>query len=89
MPKKNLFNIGNGDLTTFDDLTDIARSLLPKLDIEIIPGEPPSSHTQPLDISAAKEHLGWEPEYSLEAAFEDYIEDLKAVGADKTPVALS
>ncbi len=88
MPKKNLFNIGNGELTTFEDLTDMVQSLLPKLDIEIVPGEPPSSHTQPLDISAAKEYLGWQPEFSLEAAFEDYIKDLKAVGADKAPVAL-
>lgn len=88
MPKQNLFNIGNGELTTFDELAEIAKALLPDLDIEIIPGEPPSSHTQPLDISAAKEHLGWEPEYSMEAAFKDYIEDLKTVGADKAPVAL-
>lgn len=87
MPKKNMFNIGNGELTTFDQLSDIAKSLLPKLDIEVSPGDPPHSHSQPLDISAAKEHLGWEPEYSLEAGFKDYIDDLKAVGADKAPVA--
>jgi nucleoside-diphosphate-sugar epimerase len=32
----------------------------------------------PLDISAAKRHLGWEPRFSLPAAFADFLVELKA-----------
>jgi nucleoside-diphosphate-sugar epimerase len=31
-------------------------------------------------ISKAKQVLGWEPEYNLEAGFKDYVEELKALG---------
>jgi nucleoside-diphosphate-sugar epimerase len=50
---------------------------LPKCSVEIIPGTPPVSRTQHLDISRAKKYLGWEPQYTMEQGFKDYIEDLK------------
>jgi nucleoside-diphosphate-sugar epimerase len=31
-------------------------------------------------IRKAKEVLGWEPEFNIEAGFKDYIEELKALG---------
>ena len=37
--------------------------------------------TDPLDISAAKQHLGWEPQYSVRKAFEDYLVEIKAARA--------
>jgi nucleoside-diphosphate-sugar epimerase len=30
-----------------------------------------------MDISRAKEFLSWEPRFTMERAFEDYIQDLK------------
>ena len=46
----------------------------------MIPGSPPAvSASSPLDISRAKEHLGWEPQYTMDSAFEDYVKDLRAV----------
>lgn len=79
MPEQNIFNIGAGKVTTFDELTATARKLLPKLEVEIIPGKPPANAvSQPLDISRAKEQLGWAPEYDMEKGFRDYISDLKA-----------
>ena len=53
------------------------KKLLPKCSVEIIPGPAPVSRTQHLDISRAKKYLGWEPQYTMEQGFKDYIEDLK------------
>ena len=80
MPKPSIFNIGAGKVTTFDELAATAQKLLPKLEVEIVPGKPPANAvSQPLDISRAKEHLGWEPQYDMEKGFQDYISDLEKV----------
>jgi nucleoside-diphosphate-sugar epimerase len=78
LPAKSVFNVGSGKVTKFQEIVDLVKRLLPKLQVEIVPGTPPVSRAQPLDISQAKRHLGWEPQYTMEAAFEDYIRDLKA-----------
>lgn len=78
VPSETLFNIGSGVLLKFDDLVSLVQKLLPKLEVEIIPGKAPRSSKQPMDISRAKKLLGWEPEYSMEAGFQAYIDDLKA-----------
>jgi nucleoside-diphosphate-sugar epimerase len=77
MPPTNVFNIGNGVVTPFEDLLGTLRALLPKLTVEVTPGEARKAKTFPLDLSRAKKHLGWEPRFSLRAAFEDYIADLR------------
>lgn len=73
-------NIGTGVVIKFDDLVVTAEKLLPKLQVEIIPGTRPRSAKQPMVIAKAKEVLGWEPEYDIVAGFKDYIEELKALG---------
>jgi UDP-glucose 4-epimerase len=73
-------NIGTGVVIKFDDLVATAEKLLPKLQVEIIPGTRPRSAKQPMVIAKAKEVLGWEPEYDIVAGFKDYIEELKALG---------
>jgi nucleoside-diphosphate-sugar epimerase len=77
IPEKTVFNIGEGKVTQFQDIVDIAKKLLPKCSVEIVPGTAPVSRTQHLDISRAKKYLGWEPQYTMEQGFKDYIEDLK------------
>jgi nucleoside-diphosphate-sugar epimerase len=72
-------NIGTGVIVTFDDLVATAEKLLPKLQVEIIPGTKPRSSKQPMVVTKAKQVLGWEPQYNLEAGFKDYIEELKAL----------
>ena len=72
-------NIGTGVVVKFDDLVDLAKKLLPKLQVEILPGTKPRSAKQPMIIAKAQQILGWEPEYDLEAGFKDYIEELKAL----------
>ena len=78
MPKHTIFNIGNGVVTPFDEVLASVKALFPSLRYEIAPGEPPKSKSDPLDISAARQHLGWEPRFSVRAAFEDFLAELKA-----------
>jgi nucleoside-diphosphate-sugar epimerase len=78
MPKQNIFNLGDGVVTPFDEVLASVKALFPSLRYEIEPGEPPKSKTDPLDISAARQHLGWEPQFSVRSAFADYLAELKA-----------
>src|SRR5688500_14435042 len=47
-------NIGTGVVIKFDDLVGLAEKLLPKLQVEIIPGTKPRSAKQPMVIERAK-----------------------------------
>ena len=77
MPPVSVFNIGNGFVTPFGDLVETVKQVVPQLDYEIEPGEPPKSKNFPLDISRARQHLGWEPRFSMKAGFEDYLKDMQ------------
>lgn len=81
-PKQTFFNIGNGKVESFEAVTAAVRKQLPGLTVEVAPGEPGKSKSQPLDISAAKTHLHWAPAFDLESAFADYVADLRGFGAD-------
>ncbi len=82
LPAKTVFNIGTGQVLTFDELTKAARRALPNLKIEIIPGKPPRlSVSQPMDCSRAKEFLSWEPQFTMDQAFEDYTQELKRISS--------
>lgn len=74
-----VLNVGTGLVVKFTDLIATAEKLLPKLQVELVPGKPPRSSKQPMSITRAKKLLGWEPEYNLEAGFKDYIGELKAL----------
>jgi len=73
-----VFNIGNGEVTRFDDLIAAVRQVYPKLEIDIEPGETPTAKTEPMDISRARKLLGWNPQFSLTEALKDYHADLAA-----------
>ncbi|NIO06732.1 MAG: NAD-dependent epimerase/dehydratase family protein, partial [Deltaproteobacteria bacterium] len=47
-------NIGTGVIVKFDELVAMAQKLLPKLEIEMIPGQTPRSARQPMVIAKAK-----------------------------------
>jgi UDP-glucose 4-epimerase len=72
------FNIAYPFVTSFDELVASVREHLPDLKVDIVPGAPPLNRALPLDITRAREMLGWEPRYTMEEAFGDYIADLKA-----------
>ena len=42
-------------------------------------GTPHEGAKRPLDITRAKEHLGWEPRFTLGSALRDYVKDLDAL----------
>jgi nucleoside-diphosphate-sugar epimerase len=77
-PAKTFFNIGMGVITKFEDLLTVVKRLLPKLKVEIKPGTPPHSIKQPMVISQAKQFLGWEPQFNMEAGFRDYLEEIRS-----------
>jgi nucleoside-diphosphate-sugar epimerase len=77
-PKQTFFNIGSGVVTPFPALVAAAKKVLPKLSVEIDGAVEDHGRGQPLDVSAAKRELGWEPAYSLEAGLADYAKDLAA-----------
>ena len=81
LPPQIHFNIGNGYVSSFEDVLTAIKALCPAVRYEVEAGEPPHSKTAPLDISAAKKYLGWEPKFTLQAAFEDYLKEMKAARA--------
>ncbi len=72
LPPYAVYNISWGEPITFDRLVEAARIALPGLRVEIQPGTPPVSRLTPLDISRAREELGWEPRFSLHSAITHY-----------------
>jgi len=77
-PEEKIFNIAYPFVTSFDDLVAAIKSQLPDLRVEIVPGASPLNRAIPLDIDRARRVLGWMPEFDMDAAFADYIADLKA-----------
>ena len=77
LPARAVYNIAYGRSITFDELVETARKIFPALEVEIIPGTPPVSRSQALDVNRAERELGWTPEYTLEAGFADYAADLR------------
>jgi nucleoside-diphosphate-sugar epimerase len=76
LPAEPIFNIGNGYVSPFADVLAAVRTLFPALRYEIEAGTAPSAAPAPLDISRARQHLGWEPRFSLASAFADYRAEL-------------
>lgn len=81
LPKHAVYNISWGEAITFGRLVDAIRAALPDLKLEIAPGTPPVSRLTPLDISRAKNELGWEPAFTLEEALAAYAEDFRVRNA--------
>jgi len=81
MPAQSIFNIGNGIVTPFEEVLSAVKALCPNVTYEVEAGDAPQVKIAPLDISAAKRHLGWEPGFTIASAFEDYLKELKAARA--------
>jgi UDP-glucose 4-epimerase len=76
LPKETVFNIGNGYVTSFEEVLAAVEALFPAMTYEIEAGGEPQAKPAPLDISRAKRHLDWEPRYSIASAFADYRAEL-------------
>ncbi len=85
LPAETVFNIGNGHVSPFEEVLAAVRALFPALRYEIEKGTTPSAAPAPLDISRVKQHLGWEPRFSLASAFADYRAELTRARGAGTP----
>ena len=79
------FNIGSGIGRTLNDFADVLRRRIPGADITIGPGLNFLGSPYPLagiyDIGRARAELGFEPQYDLDAAIGDYLEQLQRLAA--------
>lgn len=78
--KDTLFHIGNADMVSGEDIVQAIRKKFPAAKIEIAktvnPMPYPDSRLSS-DFSRAKEQLGYEPDYPIDKAVEDYGATLK------------
>ena len=81
LPEDAVYNLSWGRAITFDELVAAVKSSLPDLDLEIRAGTPPNSRLTPLDVSRAREELGWEPSFTLEEALAAYAEEFRTLNA--------
>lgn len=81
MPKDIIFNIGNGYVSTFDEVLAALGGVGKVANIEVQPGEPPKSKAHAMDIARAAAQLGWAPKYSLAEGFRDYADEVRAARA--------
>jgi UDP-glucose 4-epimerase len=78
--KENLFHIGNGDMVSGDDIVAAIGKNFPGSNIEIVKGDNPMPYPETRlasDFSRAKAELGYEPEYPIDKAVEDYGATMK------------
>ena len=78
--KDTLFHIGNGDLLSGEDIVAAVRKKFPGANVELVKGTNPMPYPDSRlssDFSRAKEQLGYEPEFPIERAVEDYGATLK------------
>jgi UDP-glucose 4-epimerase len=81
--RQRAFNVATGRLTTAADVGRLVCRALPGATIEIGPGLNEYERSDAmmrgrLSIEAAREQLGWEPEYDLEAGIADYADRYRA-----------
>jgi UDP-glucose 4-epimerase len=69
---RRVFNIGSGVNRTVREVADIIAGLYPNVRIDIGPGPMGFDFLGAFDCSAARDHLGFEPRYSLEEGIRDY-----------------
>ena len=83
--KQRIFNLGAGAITTTQELADVVRSVIPGARITVGGGmsDLESSNFRMrgrLDVSAAREQLGFSPALDLRAGIAAYAEELRRMG---------
>ncbi len=83
-PRAWTFNIGTGQAVTPRDFLNAAAQLFPNHRIELGPGPSKLGRSKQsyciFDISAAKQHIGYEPAYSVEEGVRDYVATMDRLG---------
>ncbi len=78
--QQRVFNLGGADEISDKEMVTIVRELLPEAKIEVTGG---GVHRRPIDSTAAREQLVWEPQWDLRSAVKDYITTYKAFKQSK------
>jgi nucleoside-diphosphate-sugar epimerase len=68
--QQRVFNLGGADEISDRETVAIIRELIPEAKIELTGG---GVHRRPIDSTAAREQLGWEPQWDFRNAVKDYI----------------
>jgi len=78
--KETLFHIGNGKMLSGHDIVNAVRKAYPGSDIALVKSDNPMPYPESRlasDFSRAKQELGYEPDYTIEKAVQDYGATLK------------
>lgn len=79
-PKHRIFHIASGKAHKLEDMVNAVRKIYPDAVFEIGPGLDhlgSGNRYYVLDISRARDELGYSPKYSLEEGVRDYVETMK------------
>lgn len=68
--RQRVFNLGGPDELSDRELAEIVKEYLPNAQIEVKGG---GVDRRAIDSTAAREHLGWRPEWDMRMSVEDYI----------------
>ncbi len=81
-----LFHIGTGKGYRYADFAESIRKVFPKAVIDIGPGlRQPIGRAQIMDISRAREELGYTPQFGPDEAVKDYVEVMRQFNLQPVP----
>ena len=81
--KNRVYNLGSGFLGTSADVADAIRKAVPGTSVEVLSKPvigPFWIHEQYLDITRAREDLGYSPQFDLVKGVADFVDELKRNG---------
>jgi UDP-glucose 4-epimerase len=80
--KSKAFNIGTGHLASPEDLVAAIGAVRPGLEVQVEAGpaeRPGQRRTQPLDLTRARQELGYAPRFDLVEGIADFVQELRVV----------
>jgi UDP-glucose 4-epimerase len=73
-----VYNIGGGKAITNGDVANAVMKAVPGMTITLRPGRGPQARTNPvMDLSRMREDTGYEPQYDIDRAIQDYVDWLR------------
>lgn len=89
--RHHAYNVGPGRMYEFDEVLRIVKRHLPRMDVTVLEAgasqkdaganQPPMPVPMEMDITRARQDLGYEPKFLLDAAVPDFVETLNRLQA--------